>query len=280
MQPTSDAPPALGLFLEANQMLVDPLPDGLRATTSSGASLSGRFRSGGEAWQMSVPNQIATAERWSEVEDLVTVVLTTGWRRAGWVPFHGAALIRGDHGVLVCAGGMGGKTTFALALLRRGWRCLGDDKLLLRDDDGRPIVAAIKHVLNVDPDVAMWFPELRGLVDLPRYSAWTAKRRLPLSTHWPDAPALEMIPTHVLMLNRLSTDSLGPGRVRIHPLSRGETIAALLRQSVIPRDPRVARPIAATLARLGEQVRGFRVDVENNAYADPAALEAVEQAIS
>ena len=101
-------------------------------------------------------------------------MLTTGWRRAGWVPLHAAGLVapssgtsddRDRHGVIVCAMGGGGKTTFTVAMVRRGWRSLGDDKLLLRSTDFGSvtealIVASIKQILNVDPAAAALFPEL------------------------------------------------------------------------------------------------------------------------
>ncbi len=75
-----------------------------------------------------------------EIEDLLSLVLTTGWRRAGWVPLHGGGLVRDGRGLLCVATSGGGKTTFTVSLIRRGWRALGDDKVLLATAAGAPRV--------------------------------------------------------------------------------------------------------------------------------------------
>ena len=277
----TDSPPEMmaeGRFLEAAQMLVDPIPAGLRATTTSGALLTGRFEDDGEGWLMEVPPSVSDEGRWPEIEGLLTLVLTTGWRRAGWVPLHAAGIVDGDRArldggaTLVCAGSMGGKTTFTLAMVHRGWLALGDDKLLLGEKGGSPVVAAIKHMLNVDPAAAAaWFPELGDLSTLPEYSAWTPKRRVSLRSVRPSGLAFSARPRQLVELARS-----GGSQTQITTLSRDDTIAALLRQSVIPRDPQVARPIVQALGHLGQNLRGFRVEIGNDAYSDPTALDPVE----
>ena len=120
---------AAGHYLEAARMNVDPLPDGLRATTDGGASMVGRFEPMGERWLMSVPTHLVTAGQWVDIEDLLSLLLTTGWRRAGWVPLHAAGVVEtgtpAPRQILVCAASGGGKTTFTLALVRRGVAVIG-----------------------------------------------------------------------------------------------------------------------------------------------------------
>lgn len=267
---------ARGSFLECAQMLVDTTPAGLRATTMRGASLRGDFQNGAERWEMEVPDSLVAAGRWPEIEDLISLVVTTGWRRAGWLPIHAAGLTDNDRGLLVCAMSGGGKTTFSLALVRRGWQLLGDDKLLVGDVDGKLVVGAIKQILNLDPAAVRWFPEVGDLRDLPEYSAWSPKRRVPLTSFWPSAPAYAMRATHLIVVDRRP----GRGEVRVTPLSEGEAMGALLRQTVVPLDRTVALPIVTMLARVAGRVRGFRVEVHDDAYADLRAMDAVEAALS
>ena len=137
---------AQGSYLECARMLVDGTADGLRATTASGGLISATFDADGERWSMRVSDEILARGMWSEVEDMLSLVLTTGWRHAGWVPLHAGGLTDGRSGLLVCAGGGGGKTTLTVAMVRRGWRALGDDKLLVAMDAQPQRVAAVKHM--------------------------------------------------------------------------------------------------------------------------------------
>jgi hypothetical protein len=267
--------PAQGRYLECARMNVDPAPDGLRATTTHGAALEGTFTDSGESWRMSVPRQVVETGWWPEVEDLLTLVLTSGWRRAGWVPLHGAALSDGLRGAIVCAAGGGGKTTFMMAMVRVGWRSLGDDKLLLRGDGSQTLVAALKLMLNVDPAVEMWFPEIGDLSGLPEYSAWTIKRRVALESLWPRSSQTTMRPTTIVALQRRP----GARSFDIEPMDAGDTMATLLRQTVIPHDRAQARWIMSELAACASGAVGVRVIVGDGAYADPDGITRVAEAL-
>jgi hypothetical protein len=276
-------PAADGSFIEAARMHVDPAPDGLRATTDGGTLLVGRFTDDSERWAMTVDPGIIEAEKWFDVEDLLTLVLTTGWRRAGWVPLHAGGLVPpGAGGVLVCAASGGGKTTFTVAMVRRGWQSLGDDKLLLRaggdhraDGHQQPFVASVKQMLNIDPAAGAWFPELAVIANQPPYSAWTDKRRVSLGQMWSHAPASSMSPTHLAVVARQP----GVGNIQITPMSRAESISALLHQTVIPRDAGVARPITAAVARLAEGLKAFRIETYEDTFSNPDALAEAERVL-
>ena len=266
---------ARGDYLECAQMLVDHAPGGLRATTSRGALLVGRFVADGEAWHMTVPARVPVEGWWPEIEDLVSLIVTTGWRRSGWVPLHAAGLTRDGVGVLVCAASRGGKTTFSLALARRGWRVVGDDKLLLGTVDGTTTVAAVKHMLNVDPALRDWFPELGDINHLPIYSEWSPKRRVPLAHIFPDAPAASMGVSHVVSLVRRD-DAHG---LAIEEMDVAQTLSTLLHQTVMPNDARVAREITARLVAVGQSAHGLRVTVPAGIYRDRDALQPLEAAL-
>jgi hypothetical protein len=266
---------ARGNYLECAQMLVDVTSRGLRATTARGAAMVGTEADEHEAWHMTVPERIVAEGWWPEIEDLVSLIVTTGWRRSGWVPLHAAGLVKNGRGLLVCASSRGGKTTFSLAMARRGWRIVGDDKLLVGLHDGRTIVAAVKHMLNVDPATRRWFDEVGDLTPLPIYSQWSPKRRVPLASIFPDASALSMTPTHVVALERVARRP----DVSVQPLDIPETISTLLHQTVVPTEPRVARLVSSTVAALGSRLRGVRLQIPDEVYGDAAALDPFERAL-
>jgi hypothetical protein len=274
--PDLAAPPAAGSYLQAVRMLVDRAPNGMYATTECGAVMDGIFTDDGERWHMRVPPTLIADQRWWEIEDLLSLLLTTGWRRAGWVPLHGAALTDGARGVLICAASGGGKTTFMMAMARAGWRALGDDKLLLRTDGPEPVIVAIKHMLNVDPGAAAWFPEIGDLRVLPEYSALTPKRRVALGTLWPDSTAFAMHPTTIVSLERLA----GPGTLTAKEMDPASTIGTLLRQTVIPRDPEEARWITGEVAACARGAQGIRLVVGDDAYSDRSAIASFARELS
>jgi hypothetical protein len=255
---------ARGEYLQTARMAVDRTPGGMRATTDHGAGLDGQFGAEGERWQLRVPADVTERGLAWEIEDLLSLVITTGWRRAGWVPLHAGAVTDGRRGAIVCAGSGGGKTTFTMALTRAGWRSLGDDKLLLRTDGSEPLVGALKHMLNVDPAVDAWFPEIGNLRGLPEYSAWTPKRRVALTALWPDSTVASMRPTTILSLER-RTGTVG---FTMEAMDATATVAALLRQTVIPTDPDEARWITGTLAACARGASGVKVILGDDAYTD------------
>ena len=110
---------------------------------------------------------------------------------------------------------------------------------------------------------------------LPEYSAWTVKRRVPMAAFWPSAPATEMSATHLIAIER-RPDARG---MSVSLMAPADAISTLLHQSVVPRDPRIAGPIARTLANLAKRVTAIRVTMGEDAYADPTALLAVEEAV-
>jgi hypothetical protein len=257
-------------------MFVDKTDHGMYATTEGGAVMEGSFANDSENWHMRVPPSLMADQRWWEIEDLLSLLLTTGWRRAGWVPLHAAALTNGARGILVCAGSGGGKTTFMMAMARAGWGALGDDKLLLRTDGPQPLVVGIKHMLNVDPRVDAWFPEIGDLRGLPEYSAATPKRRVALGALWPDSPAFSMHPTTIVSLERQP----GPGTMTVDRMDPAATIGTLLRQTVIPRDPEDARWITRELAACARGAQGIRLIVGDDAYADRSAIATFARELS
>jgi hypothetical protein len=268
-------PAAKGDFLRCARMLVDRASDGLTASTTSGARARARLDPACESWHITVPQRLVDEGKLEEIEDVLSLVLTTGWRREGWTPIHAAAVVKDEACVVICAPTGGGKTTLTAALVRRGWQVLGDDKLLLRISDGQPIIAALLHTFNLHPKTREWFPEVGDLEQLPRYSVWTEKRKVNISSIWSHAPAQTAKPSVLISLRR--NDDISDAVIALLP--EEDILETLLRQTVIPAERGTARDIVSTVARAACQLRGLTVEVPTDAYRDTRFLVALESAI-
>jgi hypothetical protein len=265
-----------GAFLTCGRMAVD-LEDGcVRATVRSGAAIAAS--ADGTDWRLDVPRASTTGEAVPEdIEDLTGLALVTGWRACGMVPVHAGSVVRGGATAILAATSGGGKTTLTASLIRRGWRTLGDDKLLLDlDEAGRPRLAALIHSFNLHPHARRWFPEVGDLSRLPRYSAWTEKRKVRIADVWPGAALDRARPTHLLRITR-EPRAVG---VSTRPMAAAEILPTLLRQTVVPRHPAAARPIVAMLAATAGGLVGLDVTIGADVYDDPAALEPLEAALA
>ena len=267
------APPVQGDYLRCGRMRVDREVGSLVAACPSGLWARGDAESA--AWTIHAPD---TGDPWValDVEVLLTLLLCESWRQAGWTPVHGAAVVRGDRCALLCAESGGGKTTLTVAMIRAGWRTLGDDKLLLRLVDGRPEVRGLAQSFNLHPKAQMWFPEVGDLAAAPRYSQWTEKRKVRSADLWPGATSESgATPTHLAVIERRG-DADGLRAERLDP---AETLSALLHQVVVPSGRRAARQILGVVAQTASSLQGLRVRVGENAYAAPSALHPLEEAL-
>jgi hypothetical protein len=264
-----------GTFLTCGRMHVDLSGTKVKATCRSGAfAVSSECRG---QWTIGVPRHTHTGEEIPEdIEDLVGLVLTTGWRDLNMVPVHAGSVVRNGTCALLCATSGGGKTTLTAAMIRRGWRTLGDDKLLLTvDGEGHPHLASLIHNFNLHPNTRTWFPEVGDLTRLPRYSAWTEKRKVRIEDIWPAATMEHGCPTHLLELKR-TPEMTG---IELVPMPQGAILPTLLRQTVIPRDKVLAGRILAMLAATARHLTGFQAMLGNDLYTDPSLLDVVEETL-
>jgi hypothetical protein len=273
-----DGPAAMGegAVLRCGRMHVDRAGEDLVATCRSGAAC--RSSSGGARWVIDVPRASTTGEAMPEdIEDLAGLILTTAWRGLGLVPLHVGSVLRGGVCALLCAASGGGKTTLTTAMIREGWRTLGDDKLLLDLDlERRPRVAAMIDRFNLHPQSRRWFPELGDLTGLPRYSAWTDKRKVSAEAVWPGAVARRGCPTHLLRLERRE-DARG---ISVRPMPQAEILPTLLRQTVIPSHRAIAGPILAVVAAAAQRLEGLDLVIGKEAYATPGWSAPLVEALS
>lgn len=272
-----DAVLGKGSFLRCAGLHVDKTPDGLYASCRSGAYAY--LDSSLQSWDIFMPQrfmgrEVTLADEDDNLEDLLELVLTTAWRQADWIPLHAGAVVRDSTCALVTAPSRGGKTTATVAMLHRGWKTLGDDKLLVkRSADGRSELYALQSIFNIDPQTNHWFSEIGDLSKLPLDSAWTPKRRLPIQHIWQDRMVAQAQPTHLIQIER-SADSRP---AHAGELSSGEVLSALLHQTVVPQDRETARQVVTTVSALARQVRGLRLELGQGAYEDKRTLDLMER---
>jgi hypothetical protein len=268
-----------GAYLTCSRMAVDRVGGALIAVTDSGVHATGDLGPDGDSWRIGVPQRLIESGRLDdldELEDVIGLALTTGWRRAGWAPVHAGAVARGPRVAMLCSTTGGGKSTVAAAMLRRGWRALGDDKLLLRlDEDGQPELRSLLSTFNLHPQTTEWMPEVGPFDHLPRYSAWTDKRRVPTTVIAPSPLLREGRPTHLVELRR----GTAPG-VRTTPLPAADVLSVLLRQSVLPTDAATTKPLLACLAATAGRLEGVRMDVGPDAYRTIDVAAILEQSLA
>ena len=256
-------------YLHTARMRVRSFARGVAAHCESGATACSDDIAS-MRWTIGVPAGGPDIWTMTDLENLVSLVLSTAWRALGWTPFHAGLVLRpGGAAALLCAPSGGGKTTLTLAFLRHGWTTLGDDKLLLRANHGSVAAHALCHSFNLFPHSADWFPEIGDLAELPHYSAWTDKRRVPAASLYGCVPAEIANPTHVVEVARNGV----AGDFAVQPLAPPEILSLLMRQTVIPRDPAVAARILACVAALANQITGVRARIGQDAYTHPHSLD-------
>lgn len=272
----NDAARSSGAFLSCARMRVDRAERTFIASTASGMVARGTVGAMTDRWQIHVPEELTFGEpEIGDVEDLVGLACTIGWRTAGWIPVHAGAVIRGETCMILCAPSGGGKSTLTTALLHEGWSTLGDDKLLLRCDEDGPVAAALLETFNLHPKTATWFAGLDAIESLPRYSAWTEKRRVSIDSIARDGARFCTKPTHVA---RLARDG-EPGRIRVEAMAQHDVLPTLLKQIVIPHDAEAARHILRVASAAAASLTGLVVHIGDDAYATRGWADAISEAV-
>ena len=209
-----------------------------------------------------------------DIEQQLVLLLVRAWAQQGWTPLHAGTLVPTGETrcVLLCAPSGAGKTTLVVALLRRGWRTLGDDKTLLRMEGNGVVARAVAHRFHLHPSSSRWFPEAGDLAVWPRYSRWTDKRVMHIEKVWPNRLLDRAIPAAVVKLER---NPGGPALV-VEPLDQIHTLNTLLRQVAIPSDAEHARPLFSCIAATAAHLRGALVKIGNDAFANPLTAECLD----
>jgi len=170
-------------------------------------------------------------------------------RGRGLYHVHAAGLVAPDGRAWLLAGESGcGKSTLAYALMRAGWRVLGDDGVLLQRALDTLVAHAWRQPLQLSIELAEYFPELqsyRAAVD------WSDPRHRISITY----RAMQHAPIAALVfLARVRHDA-------ITPLPQTVALSRLVRQSstVLLSDAHAA-PHLAALRELVMQVPRYQLE--------------------
>ena len=266
---------ARGTFLSCGSMRVDRSSANYVAHTKRGFVAEGHVGGRRDVWAICITPETAFSEpQIGDVEDLFSLICTAAWREEGWIAVHAAAVAKGSACALLCAPSGGGKSTLTAALVRNGWKTLGDDKLLLRRSGGEARIHGLLQTFNLDPATRRWF-DIGDLDALPRYSAWTNKRRVSVGAIAAAGPLLSARPTHVVRVAR----NAGVRGVRAKPMDAREVLPALLRQIVLPSDRAVCQWTLSETGLALRGVRGVTLEIGDDAYHNDGWLESIEKAL-
>ncbi|MEZ4614188.1 MAG: hypothetical protein R2867_01550 [Caldilineaceae bacterium] len=219
------------------------------------------------------PDFVAT--RPQDQRDFFLLLLLMLGHRQGYYGLHANALSDGQRDYLVIGPSGSGKSTLTVRLLTQGWRCGGDDLLLLCEACG------VKR-------------ELR-LLALRRDFALSAQT---LAYCRPAVGALHSVPTATekqivagTTLTSLLQDEFAPALLlfagivdqavsAVAPLDPRLALIALAQQSAgIMTDRAVAQLQMDLLARLCQQVPSYRLALGEDVFANPAQVAALLQGL-
>jgi hypothetical protein len=271
--PPSKAAESAGTYLRSRHLVVDRLGPRLRSVSYLGVWME--FDPTSTQARVMVPAHPDWPALVEDVEQQFVLLLARAWAQEGWTPLHAGTLVPPGETrcVLLCAPSGIGKTTLTVALLRRGWRTLGDDKTLLRKEGKGVMARAVAHRFHLHPSLSRWFPEAGNLSLWPRYSRWTDKRVVRIKEVWPDRLRDHAIPAAVAQLERTKN---GPALL-VEPLDQINTLKTLLQQVVIPGDAEHARPLVSCVTATAAGRRGALVKIGDDAFADPLTAEHLDQ---
>ncbi len=259
-----------GAYFRSYLLRVERHGDRLVSVSQNGTRMEFNFLTG-EAG-ISVPFHSDWPAIVEETEQQLVFLLARTWAQVGWTPLHAGSLLPPGENrcVLLCAPSGVGKTTLIAALLRRGWRTLGDDKTLLQVEGNGVTARALARRFHLHPDSARWFPELGDFDDCPHYSRWTDKRVVRIEQAWPGRLIDSTRPAAVVQLERINHG------LEMEPLDRMKTLYTLLRQVAIPSDSEHARPLVDCISRTAASVNAALIKIGDGIYDDPTVIGRLE----
>ena len=275
LAPDGQASPA-GDYLQSYRLHVDRR--GRRLFSLSNVGVWMEFNEAESRARIVAPDHPDRETMIEEVEQQFVLLLARAWALQGWTPLHaGAVAPRGeDRCIFVCAPSGVGKTTLISAMLCRGWRSMGDDKVLLRREASGIGARALSRRVHLHPTLSGWFPEIGDIGRWPRYSRWTEKRMVNMEAVWPGQWMRSAVPAGLVQLEREEK-----GGIELH-LEHFDSVGALhglLRQIVIPRDAADAQPLMDCAAAAAPRLRAARLRVGNGAFADASTSGRLEETL-
>jgi hypothetical protein len=132
-----------------------------------------------------VPAQALSAEAWFDAHVCGQAILAVAG--PGRVALHAAAVVAGDHTLLLTGASGAGKSTMAYACAAAGFSVLAEDRVYAELSGDNARLWGYTPQLGLAPDAAGFFPELAAAPIVPRGDG-TTRLRAEAATPW--APTL------------------------------------------------------------------------------------------
>ena len=228
------------LYRDAERLVVDVRDQGVLLIDRNRGAASGYFY-GPETL---APDRLETFFHYAMIELL---------KGRNIFPLHAAALESQGKGVLLHGPNGCGKTTAMLSLLRSGYRYLGDDLPLLRDDDPTQRLLATSLNIDVTDHTIEMIPELRtagvGLLQQGAYrKSFHAEDVYPGSRGRSCEPAM-------LLFSQVTNIS----HSCLEPLGKSLALEALVQREAYSRDAQTAAQEFQVLAKLVQRAACYRL---------------------
>ncbi len=184
---------------------------------------------------------------------IFNIVLMEVLRYHGLYFLHAAGLTSpGGKGVVVTGDSASGKTTFAVSLIKHGWKWLTDDTILLRNEDGGIRLLPFLTEFHIPPALSEKMGELSFLADTEPYSPDNDKRAIWGEEVYGDLRIGYMSPPDVILFSRIVDNPAS----RVEEMGTLEALNEIIRNSpyVLFSKP----PAKAHLEALKAVVQGAR----------------------
>lgn len=203
------------------------------------------------------------------VQTVLVPVLREALLARGGALLHGAALLcPNDTGILIAADSGGGKTTTALALLRKGARILSDDRVVSRLEPDGVSVFGIPEPMNLTDQTITFFKEITPFCDGARrysISRHSIFRKFVVSPHEVYGPDCMIDRCRLKVMYFVNVTKKGPF---VKPMAATDALGKLIRAHTFAHRQRMTQDSVSQLCGLLSKVRAYSLGTG----PDPEAL--------
>ncbi len=242
IRPVYDPPAGEVLYGDAEDRLYIDYRDRVRVLCDPG---------GGEV-QLSLRSS-EPENLWLASHPLFTLPFVEVMKRHGRYSLHAAGLCVDGRALLLAGSSGAGKSTLALALLRAGFRFLGDDMCFLATGAEGLRVLAFPDEIDVTDDTARLFPELSFLLAAPARPRTGKRQLLPEDVY--EVEFVEECRPGVLVFPRIAHTE----RSTLTPMDPAEALLELA-PNVLLTEPRASQAHLDALAQLVCESGCYRLD--------------------
>lgn len=184
---------------------------------------------------------------------IFTPLIQEVFQRRNNLIFHSAGLQLPDgKGIMIIADSGGGKTTTALALLRKNAVMLADDLVILTREDNKALMYGIPEPLNLTPATIEFFPELKDARSLPSRDGVTNKVVFDPRSVYGSERFGGNSPLHAIYFIEVT-----PGRPALNPLPPQAALGKLIKACTFAFHQKLTRNTGAGLLDLATRIPCF-----------------------